>query len=93
MPAAAILFFIMRLISVPEKITPPMKISCNFGEPSWSSFPLRALTPKIFLRTAVAAKPKYPPVASGGYKYEHCNITSVISFGHTISVHVVLILV
>ena len=54
MPAVAILFFRMRLISVPEKFTPLMKISCKFGESSWCSFPLRALTPKISLRAATA---------------------------------------
>ena len=48
-----------------------MKISCKFGEPSWRSFPLRALTPKISMRGGggvVNAKPNYPPDASGGYK-------------------------
>ena len=33
-----------------------MKISCKFGEPSWCSFPLRALTPKISLRAPAAAE-------------------------------------
>ena len=71
MPTAAILFFRMRLISVPEKFT-PMKISCKFGEPSWCSFSLRALTPKICTRCGggvVNAKSKYPPDASCGYNY------------------------
>ena len=31
---------------------PPMKISCKFGEHSWCSFPLRALTPEISLGVA-----------------------------------------
>ena len=36
----------------PREAYPPMKISCKFGEPSWCSFPLRALTPKISLKMA-----------------------------------------
>ena len=48
-----------------------MKISCKFGEPSWRSSPLRGLTLKISLPAAVAAKPKYPPDASGGYNNQH----------------------
>ena len=32
-----------------------MNISCKFDEPSWCSFPLRVLTPKISVRTAAAA--------------------------------------
>ena len=36
----------------PREAYPPMKISCEFGEPSWCSFPLRAL---ISLRVAAAA--------------------------------------
>ena len=39
----------------PREAYPPMKISCKFGEPSWCSFPLRALTLKISLRVAAAA--------------------------------------
>ena len=51
---------------------PPMKISCKFGEPSWCSFPLRALTPKISLsKVSANTKPKYPPDASGGYNYKN----------------------
>ena len=49
-----------------------MKISCKFGEPSWCSFSLRALTPKICTRCGggvVNAKSKYPPDASCGYNY------------------------
>ena len=50
-----------------------MKISCKYGEPSWCSFPLRALMPKnLSMRGGggggiVNAKPKYPPDTSGGY--------------------------
>ena len=59
----------------PREAYPPMKISCKFGEPSWCSFPLRALTPKISMcggcGGVVNAKPKYPPDASGGYNNQH----------------------
>ena len=51
----AILFFQNEAIFSPREAYPPMKISCKFGEPSWCSFPLRVLTPKISLRTAAAA--------------------------------------
>ena len=45
----------------------PMKISCKFSEPSWCSFPLRALTLTHGGGGVANAKPKYPPDASGGY--------------------------
>ena len=31
----------------PREAYPAMKKSCKFGEPSWCSFPLKVLTPKI----------------------------------------------
>ena len=71
MPVAAILSFQNEANFSPREAYLLMKISCKFGEASWCSFPLRALTPKISLRvdTAVVvnAKPKYPPDASSGY--------------------------
>ena len=33
----------------PREAYPPMKLSCKFGEPSWCSFPVRALVSKISL--------------------------------------------
>ena len=38
----------------PREAYLPMKISCKFGEPSWCSFPLRALTLKISTSGGVA---------------------------------------
>ena len=73
MPVAAILFFQNGANFSPRKAYPPMKISSKFGEPSWCSFPLRALTPKI--GGVVNAKPKYPPDASGGYIYQYTSET------------------
>ena len=54
MPAAAILFFQNEANFSPTEAYLPMKISCKFGEPSWCSFTLRALTPKISLRAEAA---------------------------------------
>ena len=64
MPAVAIIFQ-NEAIFIPREAYPPMMISCKFGKPSWCSFPLRALIPKISLcGSGVAnAKPKYPPNA------------------------------
>ena len=49
----------------------PMKISCKYCEASWSSFPLRVLTPKNLSTRGggggANTKQKYPPNASGGY--------------------------
>ena len=66
------LVFQNEAIFVLREAYPPMKISCKFGEPSWCSFPLRALMLKISTRGdggVANAQPKYPPDASGGYKY------------------------
>ena len=68
MPVAAILFFRMWLISVPEKLTP----NADILQICWCSFLLRALTPKISTcggGGVAKAKPKYPLDASGGYNY------------------------
>ena len=60
-----------------------MKISCKFGEPSWCSFPLRVLTPKISTRGGSGGvantKPKYPPDASSGYNSQ---VVSTFTFGN-----------
>ena len=65
------LVFQNEAIFSPREAYPPMKISCKFGGPSWCSFPLRALMPKISTcgggGGVASAKPKYPPDASGGY--------------------------
>ena len=59
-----------------------MKLSCKFGEPSWCSFPLRVLTPKISTHgcSVANAKPKYPPDASGGYNNKQ--VVSIFKFGY-----------
>ena len=60
-----------------------MKISCKFGEPSWCSFPLGALTPKISTHGSgggggvANAKPKYLPDASNRYNYIFCKFTEI----------------
>ena len=69
MPVVAILFFRMRLISVPEKLTPQWTYPANVVNLGGVVFHLRVLTPKISMRgdDGVAnAKPKYPPDASSG---------------------------
>ena len=47
-----------------------MKISCEFGEPSRCSFPLKSVNAENLSTRGggvANAKPKYPPDASGGY--------------------------
>ena len=58
----------------PREAYVPMKISCEFGEPSWCSFPLESVNVENLSTRGggvANAKPKNPLDASRGYNYLH----------------------